>query len=553
MAPLPSHLQNLLPDPTLMSVESVQRDVNAISILVRILIKSARCPVCSQSSSSVHSHYVRRLKDLPWHGANVEIRIRARRFRCRNPDCRRRIFAQRIPTIALQHGQQTLRLTETVRLIGYMLGGNPGARLSKRLGISMSSDTILRRLKAPQTAVVAPVRVLGVDDWAWQKGQSYGTVLVDLEAHRVIELLPDRSAQTLTRWLQTHPEVEVISRDRAGAYAEASTSGAPEAIQIADRFHLVCNFSAALERIIEQKMPQIRAAIRQDVDCARQEPQPDLIIPVAADARKSERRERRLDRYNQVLEMYSGGMSQAEICRATGMEKKTVRRFRCNSVFPERAKPQRRASQLDSFELYLRQRWKAGCHNATQLWNEIKSQGYLGQRGMVAQFVSKLRVQGTKYYRKLAARQKPTKLLSPRSVAMLLTKAPEALARAESVTLSSVLQHCPELNELHQLGQGFRRAFQLKSVETLKNWMDQALRSTFGVLHRFASGLRRDYDAVVAAVSLPWSNGQVEGQVHRLKLIKRQMYGRASFQLLRRRVLPYQQIHSINDLHQTCG
>jgi len=158
-----------------------------------------------------------------------------------------------------------VRLSETVRLIGYMLGGNSGERLSERLGIQTSADTILRRLRAQNETASAPARVVGVDDWAWRRGQRYGTLLVDLEAHRVIELLPDRSAQSLTRWLQGHPEVEVISRDRAGAYAEAAGKGAPQAVQVADRFHLVCNFSSAIERVLEQKMPQVREAIRREL------------------------------------------------------------------------------------------------------------------------------------------------------------------------------------------------------------------------------------------------------------------------------------------------
>jgi transposase len=422
-----------------------------------------------------------------------------------------------------------------------MLGGNSGERLSERLGIQTSADTILRRLRAQSETATDPVRVLGVDDWAWRRGQRYGTLLVDLEAHRVIELLPDRSAQSLTRWLQGHPEVEVISRDRAGAYAEAAEKGAPQAVQVADRFHLVCNFSSAIERVLEQKMPQIGEAIRRDCTRPQQEYRPEAIARTAAETRKEERRERRLNRYNEVIEMYNRGMSQAEICRATGIEKKTVRRFLRAGVFPERARPRRRPAQLDNFQPYLRRRWGEGCHNATQLWREIKDKGYPGGRGMVAQFISKLRAKGTKYFRDSASRSKPTKLISPKTIAMLLTKPQESLGPTDHATLSLLLQHCPEINELQQLGAHFKQAIQLRSVEAFTTWMEQASRSAFGAIHRFASGLRRDEAAIAAAVSSSWSNGQVEGQVHRLKLIKRQMYGRASFQLLRRRILPYQQ------------
>lgn len=234
-------------------------------------------------------------------------------------------------------------------------------------------------------------------------------------------------------------------------------------------------------------------------------------------------------------------MSQAEICRATGMEKKTVRRFLRAGVFPERAKPRRRPAQLDSFQPYLNQRWNEGCHNASQLWREIKRKGYGGGRGMVARFISKLRVKSKKYQRDSAHPNKPAKLLSPKALAMLLTKQPEELQPSDRAALSPLLQHCPELNGLQQVGQHFREALHARTAEAFTGWMEQVSRSEFGVPHRFAAGLRRDGAAVSAAVSLPWSNRQVEGQVHRLKLIKRQMYGRASFQLLRNRVLPFQQ------------
>jgi transposase len=334
--------------------------------------------------------------------------------------------------------------------------------------------------------------------------------------------------------------VEVISRDRAGAYAEAAQRGAPQAVQVADRFHLICNLSSAVERVIEQNMPQIRDAICGEGDHPEQPNAPEAIIRTAAETRKQERRERRLNRYKEVVAMHQGGMSQAEICRATGMEKKTVRRFLRAGAFPERACLAPRPSQLDSFQPYLRQRWSEGCHNATQLWREIKNQGFAGARGMVARFISKLRVKASKHFRASGPHRKPVKPISPKAIAMLFTKAPETLAATDQAGLSRLLQQCPDLSELQQIGRGFREALRLHSVEAFTGWREQASRSTFGPIHRFATALRRDEHAISAAVSLPWSNGQVEGQVHRLKLIKRQMYGRGSFQLLRRRILPYQ-------------
>ena len=280
-------------------------------------------------------------------------------------------------------------------------------------------------------------------------------------------------------------------------------------------------------------MPQIRSAFQHE---GREREKPEALIKTTAENRKEARRRHRLDRYNKVIEMFGSGMSQAEICRATGMEKKTVRRFLRTGTFPERAVKPPRPRQVDEFRDYLLERWNKGCHNATQLWREIKGKG---GRSMVAQCIAKLRTKGTKYFRKTARREQPTASLSPKSLAILLAKPAGTLGPEDHEIVSTMLMHCGELIELRELGCQFGQALHLRSGAAMTAWIAQASQSSFAAMNRFAQGLRRDGGAVIAAASLPWSNGQVEGQVHRLKLIKRQMYGRGSFQLLRRRVLPY--------------
>src|SRR5437870_3640444 len=253
-----SHSQSVLPNPRLLVLETIEQFEDRFLLTVRVQ-QVPLCPECGRASESRHSHYVRRLQDLPWQGLSVQIHLRVRRFRCRNPDCQRRVFTERVEGVP-PYLRQTSRLAEIVRLVGYVAGGLPGARLLARLAILTSDDTVLRRVKVPSSATLSsnPPDVLGVDDWAWRKGHIYGTILVDLEQHCVVDLLPCRSAESFEAWLKEQPRIGVISRDRSGLYAEGARLGSPAAMQVADRFHLLLNLSAAVERALEERSRQLQ-------------------------------------------------------------------------------------------------------------------------------------------------------------------------------------------------------------------------------------------------------------------------------------------------------
>jgi transposase len=405
-----------------------------------------------------------------------------------------------------------------------------------------SPDTVLRRLKVGPSVEVRGAKAVGVDDWAWRKGQRYGTILVDLESHTPIDLLPDRSADSLATWLQSHPGAEVISRDRGGIYADGATRGAPQAIQVADRFHLLCNLTAAVERVLETKRNALAKAVA--VAPMTEPTPPPTDSPPKAKSRlendREYRRQRRVDRYNEVVGLHRTGMSQQAISLTLHIQRKTIRRFVRAGRYPERATPRRRPPGVNKFQEFLLRRWGEGCHNATKLWHEIQGQGYTGGRSTMAKFIATLRVPGTTYFRTTAApRQKKAKPPSPRQAAVLLARRPEKLKPDQEQLLAKLNECCPEIPILYDLTQGFAQVFRDKQSEHLQTWLDQARGTGLLEIGHFCDGLRRDEKAVNAAVILPWSNGQVEGQIHRLKLVKRQMYGRAKFNLLRRRVLPY--------------
>ena len=542
MASPPSHVQALLPDTSCLKLKSVQQaESGPVLILVAASNSVAYCPACHKASHSLHSNYSRILRDLPWQGSNTELRMDARRFRCRNRDCPRVTFVETLPLVSPRYGRQTSRLSETIRLVGYVLGGEAGARLAKRLGMGTSPDTVLRRLKSGPSAPVQGAKAVGVDDWAWRKGQRYGTILVDLEAHAPIDLLPDRSADSLAAWFGAHPGTEVISRDRAGLYADGATRGAPLAIQVADRFHLLCNMTSAVQRVLERK----RTALAKVIVPVIAEPVPVQTVGTPQAKTRPEqfreaRRQCRVDRYEEVVALYRKGMSQKEIGCTLHIGRKTVGRFLRAGQFPERATPHRRPPGINRFEEFLRRRWAEGCHNATRLWHEIQTQGYTGGRSTMTRFIATLRTPGTLYYRTTTTpRQPKAKPPSPRQAAMLLASRPEKLKPDEQKLLDKLNECCPEIPILHGLTQGFAAVFRDGKGDALQNWIREANQAGLPEINRFCDGLLRDEKAVTAAVVLPWSNGQVEGQIHRLKLVKRQMYGRAKFNLLRIRVLPY--------------
>ncbi len=380
------------------------------------------------------------------------------RFRCRNSLCPRKVFCERLPRIARAYGRQTERASEIVRLIGYVAGGLPGQRLLARLSIGTSDDTVLRRVRQDpaQEPSALPIRNLGVDDWAWRKGQEYGTILVDVELRHVVDLLPDRAADSFSEWLRHHPEIMTVSRDRSGLYAEGATLGAPQAQQVADRFHLMLNLSATMERVLEERSRELILPPVEDAVAASPATCRGGITDVAAAAppqptQSQLRRERRLERYQQVVALFDSGHSQVAISQALGMGRKTIRRWLRRGQFPERKPPHRKPPKVNHFADYLQQRWNEGCHNASRLYHEIQQQGYGGKRSMVARFVAGWRTTGK------AASPKGPERIAPKHAAILVTRAAEKMTDEQQQLLDRILAQCPDVFALRQLAARFPR------------------------------------------------------------------------------------------------
>jgi transposase len=430
------------------------------------------------------------------------------------------------------------------------LGGEAGSRLASHLGMPITPDTLLRRAKATGPGTMPFVRILGVDDWAWRKGQRYGTILCDLETHRPVDLLPERSVESLERWLKEHPEIEVVSRDRGDEYAKGASQGASQAIQVADRFHLLVNARDAIVRVLERHHAQLREATRTVVENQRAEagasseaPDPkstesrDREAPLTRAAQRSrDRRARRLERYEHVIELHRQKTPLRAIARRLGMNRSTVRHWVAAGSFPERAH-RRTVRGTDSFSEQLKRLWEQGCHNAAQLTRELKDLGFRGSYHMVRRRVSEWR--STDPRAGMNGQKEPAfRCPSPRRASWWLLKDRDELEPEERCFVETLLGRCSELERAAELTREFGEMVRNRLDSGWDQWIARIQDpATPRELRSFAEGLKQDEKAVRAALSLEWSNGQVEGQINKLKALKRQMYGRAGFALLRSRFL----------------
>jgi transposase len=508
---------------------------------------TAVCPDCQTRSRSRHSRYGRSLRDLPLQGASVILNLHLSRWRCRAASCNRKIFGERLPELCLPNAQRTVRSGHIVELLGHALGGRPAQRLAKRLGMAASRDTLLRHVKkmARRAIPAPPVRILGVDDWAWRKGHSYGTILVDLERRCVIDVLPDRSADSFADWLTEHPDIVVVSRDRLGLYAEGTRRGAPQAVQVADRFHLIQNLVEAVEA---QLTPMLDALLIPVVASPAGEvpvvPATDGTIATITERQSAQQAQRAVVQawFEQVMTLHRQGRNNQQIMRATGIGRCRVETWTRLGYLPERRRMEPRPGMPAAFRDYLAQRWNQGCRRVKDLLKEVQEQGYIGSYSALDELLSPWRsippVSSLTHNVPIAPVVTPSRRLAPQVAAALLSKHPGEFTGQQAQTVATLKGNNPQIGTLRRFLLRFRGLLRGSSKAKLQQWMKDVENSGFERLERFVQFLRRDEAAVENAVTMPWSNGQVEGQVNKLKALKRQMYGRGSTELLRARLLP---------------
>jgi transposase len=478
-----------------------------------------------------HSRYERRLADAPIAGRAVQLRLRVRRFFCDNPQCPARTFVEQPQMLAAPRARRTFLLRGALTAIAVALAGRAGARLAARLGMSTGRDSLLRLLRTlpdPQAGVLA---VLGVDDFALRRGHVYGTVVIDMISGRPVDLLPDRETATLAGWLREHPEVEVICRDRAGAYAEAARQGAPQAVQVADRWHLWRNLGQAVEKAVTSRRTHL-AGTGAPADKTATADGPVRVPQVARTLPEKKIVTRMREQHTAVHELRERGLSKATIARRLGLHPATVRKLATARTLEElTAKTEQRAHLVDDHIEYLHRRWNEGERNATGLFREITARGYQGGELAVQRYLRRFRA--GRGHAPVPGPKPPT----VREVTGWIMTHPDRLDPADAEHLRQARRHDRDLDRLTRLVRRFATMMSELSGADLEQWITDVERDTLTPVASFARNLRRDQDAVHAGLTLPHSSGRVEGTVNKIKMLKRQMFGRARFDLLRTRVL----------------
>jgi transposase len=532
-------LEMLLPHLSGVIVEAGRLDDSRLRIWAHSGTDGANCRRCGQFSGRVHSRYRRRLADAPVGGHPVALWLGVRRFFCGNADCKAVTFAEQFEGLASPRARRTPLLARMLAAIALAMAGRAGTRLAAELDLPASRTGMLRLVMALPDPETGTVTILGIDDFAFRRGRDYGTILIDVETGRPVDLLRDREADTVADWLKEHPGIRVICRDRAGAYADGARQGAPDADQVADRWHIYHNLCEHVDKAaarhrscLEEPAPQ-----KPEEPAAPEAPEvPDLqqaaIDAAARRVEESTLAVRTRQRYDLVQSLKAQGKGIKPIKRETGLAKETVRRFYyAESVDELLAKVKDgRPSILDEHKPYLHQRWNEGCTNVIQLHAELKERGYKGSYGTIRDYVLPFREAGAA----------PPAVPGPpkaRDLARWITADPDNLDDEEKAKLAEARERCPHLDALAGHVTEFAKILTGRHGDRLDSWITTVEADDQPDLHSFARGIKRDYDAVLNGLTMTWSSGVVEGNVNRLKMLKRQTYGRAAFPLLRKRVL----------------
>jgi len=517
-----------------LDLDSIEVHEQTVIVYLHATSPTAACPQCGTAGSRVHSRYERTIADLAFGGRNLVLRLLVRKWICPEASCSRHIFAECFPELVQRYARMTDRLIKALQAVGAITNGADAAQIASSFGVHTTAKTIIRRVLQLPLPSEGSVHKVGIDEWAWKKGHRYGTILVDLEKRRVVQLLADRAVETSKAWLRKHPEIDLVSHDRGKIFREAATEGAPQAKQAVDRFHLQKNFAEALEKFFRKQERALKKATQRCTGKTRSAEETAVPEKVARERRARHRQ--RVSMHKRIWKLYRQGCHKEQIAQLVGVSSRRVYRALEQETPPPPRRRSRSSSIVDPYLSYLTSRWNQGCHNVTRLYEEIVAQGYTG-------------TQRTLQMRLRPFRQKVARLVSkqtviwdkppsPRGVALMMVRPEQHRTREQTVYLEQLIQSNEPVAVVFKLAQDFGRLLRKREGQVrLEQWKDSVRASGIAELIAFVDGLADDGEAVANGCTLTWSNGMTEGFVNKVKWIKRSSYGQAGFPLLQRRVL----------------
>ena len=532
-----------------LNVNNVECTCTSIKIYASIKGKRAQCPICRKYSNKVHDYYVRTISDLAVFEGKTIIVLKTRKFKCRNPQCNRKVFSEQSP-YTLRYSRRTKRASKILDTLSIELTGKLGSIMSRQLLIKVSSSTITRIAHKQQLPAIKQPKVLGVDDWAYRKGVSYGTILIDMETSKPIDILASREGKDLKKWLTKYRDVKIVTRDRASSYSSAINEACPDAIQVADRFHLLMNLSDALDRYFKSISPKIRKLIKDKTNeilsipdngdinnekdqSSQPSPENQELVDIKVD--------QRLDTFNKVKELQEMELPIKKISRDLGISRNTVRSYFAQETLTP--KSHSKSTNIELFTGHIVARLNTTGYMIKDIIEEIYGLGYTGGRTQAYHNINIIK-ENFKIHTPCFAQVQYTRIpyvkpLSSRKLAKYIDSGLTAIKDPnERNYLVTLLDNIPELRVVRKLVQIFKTMLK-RRMGNIKRWIEfiKRSKSKLSGLRTFANGLLRDITAVNNGIHMPWSNGAVEGHVNRIKSIKRQMYGRAGFELLRKKVI----------------
>jgi transposase len=517
-----------------LDLDSIEVHEQTVIVYLHATSPTAACSQCGTAGSRVHSRYERTIADLAFGGRNLVLRLLVRKWICPEASCSRHIFAECFPEVVQRYARMTDRLIKALQAVGAITNGADAAQIASSFGVHTTAKTIIRRVLQLPLPSEGSVHKVGIDEWAWKKGHRYGTILVDLEKRRVVQLLADRSVETSKAWLRKHPEIDLVSRDRGKIFREAATEGVPQAKQAVDRFHLQKNFAEALEKFFRKQERALKKATQRSTGKTRSAEETAVPEKVARERRARHRQ--RVSMHKRIWKLYRQGCHKEQIAQLVGVSSRRVYRALEQETPPPPRRRSRSSSIVDPYLSYLTSRWNQGCHNVTQLYEEIVAQGYTGTQRTLQMRLRPFRQKVARPVSKQTVIwDKPP---SPRGVALMMVRPEQRRTREQTAYLEQLIQSNEPVAVVFKLAQDFARLLRKREGQVrLEQWKDSVRTSGIAELIAFVDGLADDGEAVANGCTLTWSNGMTEGFGNLVKWIKRSSYGQAGFPLLQRRVL----------------